>query len=414
MPILTIDIGGRLISIFTILFGCFCLAIIWPSINSKSNFELNIELKALTAWFIISLISSFVGFLYFYDNPDWQAQVFNYIPKIVLYLVLLLSIIKFKIEEYLVSCFLRGFIFGSIANLAWAIFEGVAYYYYELTLNDTLFIEYVKTLPEDRQYMTVISDGIIRASGFNIDPAHLGVLIPIIVLYGLHRKNIFLLILALVALIFSGSTTALVTSLLGVAISPWVFKIHLSTLIKLSTSFIIISVLLASVLLNEQVREGVYNNIQGFYDRTFENYVQKHDSGPRYIYHAYLAEAIMYSGPLALTGSGFGTASYPYVNNPKISTVLGEPNFPYDPESTYISYLFDVGILGLVLYIFMLINLMIKFRRMVHLNNDKLIIYSALCGIFFAGFFYHYTLTAYQILIIIFASCSVSWHKHIK
>jgi O-Antigen ligase len=412
MPILTIDIGGRLVSIFTILLACFSLCIVWSGIDSKSNFELGMESKALTVWFILSLISSIIGAFYFYDKPDWQTPIFSYIPKIGLYLVLLLCALRLKNEEYLVSCFLRGFISGCIANLVWAIFEGISYYYYGIILNNTLFTEYVKTLPENRQYMTIIMDGIIRTSGFNTDPAHLGGLIPIIVLYSLYRKKIFLLVLALVALIFSGSTTALVTSLFAMAVSPWNFRIHLPSFRRLGSSLVIFIILLATVLLNEQVRVGLHNNLKGFYDRTFENYVQNHDSGPRYIYHAYLAEAMQYSGLLVLTGTGFGTASYPYVDNPEIANVLDQPNLPYDPESTYISYLFDVGIFGLTLYLFALISLIRKFRRKIHLNTEKLIIYSSLCGIFFSGFFYHYTLTAYQVLILIFAASSVNWNVH--
>ena len=47
------------------------------------------------------------------------------------------------------------------------------------------------------------------------------------------------------------------------------------------------------------------------------------------------------------------------------------------------------------------------------LNDSALIIYSSLCGIFFSGFFYHYTLTAYQILLLIFASLMINWDARI-
>ena len=411
MPILTVDIGGRLTSLFTIVFAFFCVLTAALAIENKKRAAISVEFCAFSLWMTVSLVASVFGLLYFYHDPEWQSQIISYIPKIALYLILIYMLIKIKHKQYLALTFMRGFICGSVTNLIWATIEGVSYYYFETPLNDFLFVDYVKTLPEDRQYMTIIRDGIIRASGFNTDPAHLGGLIPIILVYGIHKRNIYLLSLSLIALIFSGSTTALVTSILSLCIYPWKLKLSRLDFKRFIFSIIAAAIVVIGVSVNEQIRDGISNNIHGFYERSTENYVENQNSGNRYVYHAFLMDAIQYSGLKTLIGTGYGTASYPYVNNREIASLLLEENRPYDPESTYISYLFDVGIIGLMLYLFVLVRLAIHYRCNLESSNESsIVLFSSLSSILFAGFFYHYTLTAYQVLILIFAICIASWN----
>lgn len=408
-PIITMNIGGRLVSIFSILFGLLYISALWFAFKAKKGFKINSISLAFVIWYILSLMASVMGVIYFWSDSPWLDQVLSYIPKIFLYFTLLLFVMKWDAKNYNITAFFKGFLYGCIANLIWSIFEGLYYYSFGGTLNDVLFLEYVKTLPEERQYMTVVADGIIRASGFNFDPAHLGAIIPIIVVYGLLRNNLYLLALASASLIFSGSTTAVVASVLAVIISLGKLEFHKIKVKSAGISLVAIVLMLIGLVANDQVRESLYKNAQGFYERTNENYVDNPGQGPRFVYHAYLPEAIFYSGLRVFTGSGFGTASYPYVDNPEVSKILKEENFPYDPESTYISYLFDTGFLGLFFYLFVVIKSILIYRRRLNLSSTELIIYSSLCGIFFSGFFYHYTLTAYQILILTFAVVVKDW-----
>ena len=332
--------------------------------------------------------------------------------------MLLLFLLNGGDQRVLESFFLNGFILGCIFNLIWSVIEGFSFYIFDVTLNNVLFVEFAKTLPQGRQYMTVVADGIIRASGFNYDPAHLGGIIPIVVFYAIFKKNLYLFILTLISLIFSGSTTALVSSLLILIVN--LGKLHLFDFrirkMKKINSGILLLCLIGSLIfisINGDIRESIYRNAEGFYNRTTETYIDDRDQSPRYIYHAFLPDAILYNGIRVLTGTGFGTASYPYVADPNISKILKIDYYPYDPESTYISYLFDVGFLGLSFYLFILIKSLLIYRRKMELNDSALIIYSSLCGIFFSGFFYHYTLTAYQILLLIFASLMINWDARI-
>ncbi|WP_348683264.1 O-antigen ligase family protein [Acidovorax soli] len=402
-PILTVSLGGKLVSIFSILFVFFYAASLWFAFESKRNINAGSVSLAFAGWYILSLIASLAGIMYFGSDSLWVSQVISYVPKILIYLTLLLCIMRWHNKDYALTAFFKGFFCGCIANLTWSVIEGLYFYIFNDALNDILFVEYVKTLSDDRGYMTVVADGIIRASGFNTDPAHLGVIIPIVFAYALFRRNWYLIALSLTSLVFSGSTTAAVTSMLVTMVSLGKFGLKQINLKSVGIALIGIFVVMTGLLMNDFMRESVFKNAQGFYNRATENYVSNSDQGPRYIYHAYFLEAIYFNGFKTLTGSGFGTASHPYVDNPEISVNLDEEHRPYDPESTYISYLFDTGFLGLVFYMFVLISSIIFYRRRVHIGFTEVVIYSSLCGMFFSGFFYHYTLTAYQILILTFS-----------
>ncbi|CAM3548102.1 hypothetical protein [Polaromonas hydrogenivorans] len=402
-PIITIDVAGRLVSVFSILFALLYILALWFAFDAKKNININSISLAFIGWYILALIASIAGVIYFGFDSLWLNQIMSYIPKIFLYLTLLLYVMKWHDGSYALAAFFKGFFYGCIANLIWSVVEGLYYYTFNDTLNDALFLEYVKTLPDDRRYMTVVADGIIRASGFNIDPAHLGVIIPIIFVYALFRRNLYLIALSLSSLVFSGSTTAAMTSMLATMISLGKFELHQIKLKSIGITMLAIFVVVVGLLTNDFVRESVFKNAKGFYERTTENYVSNSDQGPRYVYHAYLPDAIYFNGFKTLTGSGFGTASHPYVDNPDINVNLDEEHRPYDPESTYISYLFDTGFLGLLFYLFVLISSIMFYRKRIHFGFTELIIYSSLCGILFSGFFYHYTLTAYQVLILTFS-----------
>lgn len=402
-PILTIGFAGKLVSIFSILFVLFYAVSLWFAFDSKRSININSISLAFAAWYVLSLIASIAGVVYFGADSLWLSQIMSYVPKIFLYLTLLLCVMRWSDKRYVLTAFFKGFFCGCVANLMWSVFEGLYFYIFNDTLNDVLFVEYVKTLPDDRRYMTVVADGIIRTSGFNTDPAHLGVIIPIVFVYALFRRNWYLIALSLTSLVFSGSTTAAVTSMLAAMVSLGKFELKQIKLKSIGIALLGIFVAVTGLLVNDFVRESVFKNAQGFYNRATENYVSNSVQGPRHIYHAYLPEAIYFNGFKTLTGSGFGTASHPYVDNPEVSVNLDEEHRPYDPESTYISYLFDTGFLGLLLYIFVLISSIVFYRRRINIGFADLIIYSSLCGIFFSGFFYHYTLTAYQILILTFS-----------
>lgn len=413
MPIVTISFGDRLISIFSLLFGLLFISMLWMVFESPRRFHPTSQSAALIFWLLLSLLASVAGAIFFHSDIAWFNQALSYIPKIFFYFMLLLFALKSKELNYPTEIFLKGFIVGCLLNLIWSVAEGLSFYLFDTVLNDALFVEFGKTLPEERPTMTIVADGIIRASGFNFDPAHLGGIIPIVFIYSILKRNFYAFILTLASLVFSGSTTAFVSCTLAVLISIGrlnivKYSVAASSIKNTGISALLMIFSLAIISSNDGVRESIYRNAVGFYNRTNETYIDDRDQGPRYIYHAYLPEAMANSGIMLLTGSGFGTASHPYVSDPDIKKILdAESYYPYDPESTYIAYLFDTGIFGLIFYAYTLVSLLLIYRNRLRNGSGSIVIYASLCGILFSGFFYHYILTAYQMLILIFAAANM-------
>jgi len=415
MPILTISVRSHLVSVFSVLFAVLFVAIFLLAIDSNRGFGQSRQAAALFTWLLLSMIGSATGALFFISEEVWFLAALSYLPKLILYFCLLLFALKVDGLRQLTRTFLNGFIVGCFLNLSWSILEGYSYYVWDFALNDILFSEYAITLDEGRSSMTIVNDGVIRVSGFNYDPAHLGGIIPIIFLYGVLRKNIFAIALALISLTLSGSTTAFASCALALFISIGKLKIWRRSQSTESAKRVIISAAVVLTILmiaytNDIVRDGFINNMVGFYERSTENHIKNTSTGERYVYHAYLPEAISNVGPWALTGLGFGTASYSYVSDPDILGRLlgGYAYTPYDPESTYISYLFGAGIFGLICYTYGLVSTLLAYRKKMNEDNQNVVVYASLCSIFFVGFFYHYILTAYQILILIFAAANIS------
>ena len=410
-PIIAIKIQHRYFSLFSIFFGLFFITLFTKIVLAKSPIIMGKHSKLYILWLYLSLISSFFGLIYFSSLPEWFDQVLSYVPKLFLFLAILIffSMINEKEKNRIIKIFFIGFLIGCIMNIIWAITDGVVFYLFGFSLNNLIFKNYlIEELGPTRAFASIIRSGTIRVSGFNYDPAHLGGIIPIIILFSLLRRNYLLLLLSIITLIFSQSNTGLVSSLILILLNfNKIFSLKFENLSKLlKRMFFILTIFVCILLLfynpNSKAIQSVTNNFEGFLQR-IEYYLNFEETEPRIIYHLHLPIALSHAGGRILTGTGFGTSSYSYLFNSLTPKVLREPPRPYDPESTYISYLFDVGILGLILYIFILYKLYAHFSKNYKYKMNSLV-FSSIGGIIFSGLFYHYTLTAYQVLIIIMAS----------
>ena len=74
---------------------------------------------------------------------------------------------------------------------------------------------------------------------------------------------------------------------------------------------------------------------------------------------------------------------------------------PFDPEMTYIAYLFDCGILGLVLYVYCLFLLYRYYKKNLHTLGHAVEAYYILLATVFSALFYHYILFSPQVLLIV-------------
>lgn len=408
MPILTIQIQNTHISVFSLLYVIFIFLLAVMFVLNIDNISLGKSGIVLSVWFFLAVGSSIFGLFYFQNMPEWFSAVLPYIPKVISYFALLIIISSSRYKDTIIEAFFKGFFLGCIFNIMWANIEGIIFYIKGFSVNNTIFKSYIETLPPERQFITIITAGGIRTPGFNYDPAHLGGIIPIVTLYAILKKKYSLLILAAGALIFSQSTTALISTVALVLLQS--FKIVKNNLRLTYKKIIAVLAIIPIILIltiparNSPIYQSLESNLSGFSNRIINVYLKNKEPDLRTLYHLKVPNAAMYNNFKMVTGTGFGSASFPYVHDPDISEQLDlAGKGPYDPESTYISYLFDTGIIGFLIYAYILYKLYSYYSKKWQYRVNLLIL-ASLGGIIFSGFFYHYTLTAYQVLAIIMAS----------
>ncbi len=419
MPIITIKLGGRHISAFSLSFSLFILYMALEVFYSKQDVHIGKMSKAYAGWLFIALISSVFGLFYFSSMPSWYAIVQSYIPKILLFFVLLVLFVLSDHKEQIIRKLLKGFLIGCTLNLIWTSIDGISFYVTGYSLNNMIFADFARINLPERPYISIILPSGIRSTGFNYDPAHLGGIIPITILYGALRKNYYLVGLSLLAVVFSQSTTSLVGSVFLLALN--VRKLNIRLPKKITLNFIKGLTVVSAVLLclgfltrNSFVMQTLLQNLTGFTERISSVYISGKIPNIRLQYMQYIPYAMIFSGVKVLTGTGFGTSSYPYIFSERINKAmsLGKP-WAYDPENTYINYLFDTGIFGLLLYLFVIFSAYLYFSKRLE-KKEEILLFSAVGGIIISGVFYHYVLTAYQVLLLIAAVVFMDQTKHKK
>lgn len=410
MPILGIRINGKLISLFYILFGIFNIWLVVEFFTKRETIKLNKESKRLLIWFMICIFSCLCGIIYFGTESMWGKNIFKYIINIIIYSFTLILLSSYNNKRIIIFKYIKGFIIGILVNCIWGIMEGVLYYTFRFRLNDFMFGSIVRLV--DREHISVVTTTGIRASGLNVDPAHLGGLIPLLILYSLISRKYFITVIGTIALIFTQSTTGLVVTLILIILnSKLLYKINKTKLRinkKRGILFIITIVTCFSVISVEKFRTQVLNSTQSFITR-IEGKASESSLSKREIYHKYILNAMEHNGPIAIIGTGLGTSGYPYINNEYISKKMpSKEEFAYDVESTYLSYILDIGILGTIMYIYIIFMLFNKYKNSLN-SNENIILFASILAIGFSGLFYHYIFTAYQIIIIIIASI---WNKN--
>lgn len=417
MPIVSFGIKGRNISIYSILFIIFLGALTYIKISNKKPLVLNRLSKYYLIWFVIAFFSSLVGMAFYSSQTEWVNAIYSYIGKIFMYMYFILIINSLENKKEIIYVYLNGFIIGCILNLIWANIDGISYYTLGYSINNSIFARYAELNP-GRDFISIINTGGIRVGGFNNDPAHLGGLIPIVTGYSVFKKKYWLIPIIIGSLIFSQSTTALVSSILVLISLNLIFLSHNKKrkLISLKKRTALLGVLLIPLFVflgfyffQSSLIDIVSENLSLFIDRVNNNYISNESTANiRNLYLLYFPTAIFNNGILSITGSGFGTSSAPYL---KVNEIYSHYNAftPYDPENTYISYFFNVGIIGIYIYIYILVNLIRHFGRDYESSENK-IIFSSILAIIISSFFYHYIITAYQVFAII--SGCLLYNKH--
>ena len=405
-PILEVCVGGRSITLFSITFLA-TLILLW--VRNKQFFSTPIFTNPVCyffLWMMTGIVASCVGWSYFNGNEIWQSAAIAYLPKMILYIAFAI-LWEQEASERENLFLLKGLLFGAIFNCTWAALDGVCFYVAGFSLNNAVFSSYIQRHGvRFGQLSLILANGMLRAAGFNMDPANIGFLGPIVIAYGLHKRHYGVAVVGFLSLVFSASTTAAVV-LLAIFLLEWK---NLIPKRKKNSGGTRIWMYLLGVLgiavgtvIVIRVIPLVARAISMFAERINGAYIHTDESSPRTVYYLGFFKALLTEGPIVFTGSGFGTSSFPYIKNVELFRELKPyiDNAPYDPEMTYIAYLFDCGIFGLLLYLHCLFLLYRYYKENLYTLEYAAGCYYMLLSTVFSALFYHYILFAPQILLIV-------------
>lgn len=420
MPILGIPFGGRYITVFSITFILNFCNIVWEVFRKNQfSFMLTSIKKVYLIFLIWPIMSYLIGLVYM--PKEWHSSMTSYIIRVIEYLLLTILLYIDNDKEN-ARMFGKGLFYGIVVNAVWSIFEAISYYFFSESLNDILFSSY---LGLNREILLWNRYGGIRVSGLNYDPAHLGGILPILLFCGLAKKNIYIIVLSIISLVFSQSTTALVGCIAAIAIFLLIRRKRTKKRLKLKLSLFagIVIMIFVSIIMISYERtinhfiNSIIENIGGYIERINTIYLGSANRiEPREVYYTQAINRLLERNPIvSLIGSGLGTSMYPFRNVSGLFAT-GAQSTVTEIETNYIAYLFDLGIIGFIIYIVLLIKGFLKFMRALR-HKKEFPMY------LFLGFFisviccsalYHYIFTAYQMLTFTFATIYIDYYENEK
>ena len=417
MPIVGINVGTLDISFYRILFIITIFVTLYWVIN-KGKITIGKYEKKIVLWLTIGFFSCVCGWIFLSGSySEWSKAARSNIPKVTSLVVFsLLWPNQFEVDKKNIAV-AKGFFGGCIVNCVWSIIDASGYYLLGKSINNILFSGYIARNEIRHGMVSVVYGGLIRSSGFNYDPAQLGLMAPIVAGYAINKKRYLLLLIAFGAILSSASTTSLVTTI-AVAIiccpkgkSKSKFRTN-NILLAVSGLIIILGFVFSQW---DRISKVVYTSYFNFFNRISSVYMTTESSNIRIDYLRYAPRALFNVSPFILLGTGFGTSSLGYAMDPSILRIIGIiHNFPYDMENTYLAYLFDTGIIGLFLFLQMIVSLFKEYKhRQFEITDSNIypIVFVFICSSIVSMVFYHYILFGTQMLMFTIALCHIDQRR---
>ena len=413
MPVVTIPLGSTDIAIFRILFYGFLFYMFIKAFAGRLLI-IRREQSLLCLWLIIAIISGLVGWIALSSSHvQFSSAAKSNILKTGAFLVFiaLWGSQEPEMQRKMNEALIKGLMLGCILNVSWAIIDAGGYYLTGRSLNNIIFFGYIARhgIRYNSLSLAYSNTGMIRAGGFNYDPAQLGFMVPVITSYAVIKRKYWLLLLAFGGIIASASTTALVCSLIVLVVNLAIKKER----VRISRKTVVTGIctlLLAGLILSkygEVVFRLITSAISKMTMRLSTTYLNNDILDIRWDYLIMAPKAFLNLGIFMLTGLGFGTSSYGYVIDSSILARIGSAhNFAYDLENTYICYLMDTGIIGFIVYILVLCRVYAFYKQAISassVSNENVLIYCGIGASIFSMLFYHYILFAPQMLFLIVA-----------
>lgn len=388
--ILAIPVGGIFIKVFNVFFLLSFVLLVLSNAGKMKSTKLD---QKFYMWMLLGILSSLFGIVFFIGVPDFQEAALSYIPKILLYTLFFVLLKRTRSNMFYSSYICDGLLYGCVFNLGWAIVDAIGYYSTGVSITNSLFASYLSAANIRYEQASLIFGGTIRASGINYDPANIGLFAPVVALYGLKKRSYLLYGLSVLSILASISHTAF----LGIIM---VTLYYLYTSKRKFVAILSFAVVVAGavVLFTFFKSDSVAQMTEAFIERTEQKADGGEMQGARGDYWVNFIPAAISQPSALVIGTGYFTASYPYLK----SGLTHHEIEPYDPEQTYFSMYFDIGLIGLLIFMSLLYGIFKVCKNNTNLNSRQYIfIQSGIIGSFVVFLGYHYTLYSVVMLVII-------------
>ena len=398
-PLLALVVGGRVISLMTIAM-LFVIADLILSKNNKVGLEYKrgVLYKLFMGWMIISILACLFGFVFFISfRPEFSYATIGFIPKIVLYLLLLYLLgVNFKSKEK-VSLIIKGVKYGVALNLTWSIVDAVMYYSIHESLTNNVFKSYIVATDMRLGIASIVNGITIRSVGLNNDPATIGFFAMASCAYAYVVNKKWIILICLLSCAACVSTLGF-AGIIMISLYEVFFRMNIRNKIKYGLVVVLLFFIGTSCL--AILEEGaLLEMVKAVTERVESKGDGQDSSGVRGMFIKKFPEAISNMPTTLILGTGYFTSVYPYYKA-GVHWDDGEEN-PTTMENTYIDNFFSFGLIGFVLFLLFHYNLFKIYQNKIKMNSeDVFVIYSFAMSAPIAYMFYHYIL--YSVLMLIF------------
>lgn len=396
--------GGMILSWYTIfLITTFCILLTGEK-KPISVFGTKAS-RFYGLWTLSALLSSVFGLLFFMGQDEWMTAAVSFVPKVVLYFLFFFLLFRSAKSFEYVNYILKGLLWGVILNTAWASADAIIFYLSGYSITNEIFRSYILATNTRYEMLSLIIGGVIRSGGLNGDPANIGMFAPILASYSLYSKKYWFYVLSLISTFSSVSIVALAS----IFIITLIYMFSHKKAIGIGVIFVIILIGGTSyvVIGDDGVTGQMVAAVTDRLEEKSESDMNDRDN-VRAMYWFKFLPAVATTPSALLVGTGYGTASYAYIHGDYVRR-----SEPYDPEQTYFSTYFDVGLCGFVAFVLLLVYLI----RIAYKNQKEehyLFLFTGMEGMMIAFMGYHYTVYSVSMLYIIVGTVLTSNRYVIK
>lgn len=395
MNSVALPVGNAHIAIYNfILFFLLVVTMVKNYINRKPIIYYNKNYYSFYAFYLSLIISSLIACMTL--PSSWYVNSVTVTIKFVVLTGGLVLLLPLETVREHTCVFLKGFYYSAYVQLIWGVFQLIIWYSIGINLNVVVFEEFLKIGGGEVNWNANIMGGIVcRMSGLSWETANFALVM--IVGYILATKKWEKLIF-LIAILASTSRTGMLTLGMLVLVQMLIQMYQKKIIIKITVKdlfrvFVIVLVATLIILKFEEAIIVIIDNIE----RTFDGLIlgittmDNHSANVHKLYYLKLTDLLDDSTWYnILFGYGSFSAGYPY----EMFRIVIHGLETWNPESDIITVFIGNGIVGALLYYYIIVKSIITAK-----NNVS--IYIAF-SIAIAGITYLYIRGTWSFILLIF------------